>query len=144
MRKRLSGRLIASLKSQRRFIILPATRFLTYTFADGTMSHVSLETCWRDCILAADVLDEPSAARPFTELGACPRRRCKVFAGIAYRLRTGCQWDATASELGRGSTCYRRLSEWVELDAVCRTDHDCLIFVDREWRLSAHVVAGRT
>jgi transposase len=36
----------------------------------------------------------------------------KVFAGIVYRLRTGCQWDALPSEFGSGSTCYRRFAQW--------------------------------
>lgn len=35
----------------------------------------------------------------------------KAFAGIVYRLRTGCQWDAIPSEFGSGSTCYRRFVE---------------------------------
>jgi transposase len=38
----------------------------------------------------------------------------KAFAGIVYRLRTGCQWDAIPSEFGSGSTCYRRFVEWCE------------------------------
>jgi transposase len=33
-------------------------------------------------------------------------------AGIQYRLRTGCQWDAIPKEFGSGSTCYRRFVEW--------------------------------
>jgi len=36
----------------------------------------------------------------------------KVFAGIMYRLRTGCQWDAIPSDFGSGSTCYRRFAKW--------------------------------
>ena len=38
----------------------------------------------------------------------------EAFAGIVYRLRTGCHWDAIASEFGSGSTCYRRFVEWCE------------------------------
>jgi transposase len=48
-------------------------------------------------------------------LGGRPRvTDRKVFAGIIYRLRTGCQWDAIPSEFGSGSTCYRRFAEWTE------------------------------
>lgn len=36
----------------------------------------------------------------------------KAMAGILYRLRTGCQWDAIPKEFGSGSTCYRRFVEW--------------------------------
>ena len=31
-----------------------------------------------------------------------------VFAGIVYRLRTGCQWHALPREFGSGSTCHAR------------------------------------
>jgi len=36
----------------------------------------------------------------------------RAMCGILYRLRTGCQWDAIASEFGSRSTCYRRFVEW--------------------------------
>ncbi len=36
----------------------------------------------------------------------------RVFAGIVYRLRTGCQWKAIPSCFGSGSTCHARFSEW--------------------------------
>ena len=36
-----------------------------------------------------------------------------VFAGILYRLKTGCQWKALPREFGSGSTCHRRMQHWV-------------------------------
>ena len=40
----------------------------------------------------------------------------KVMDGIIYVLRTGCQWKMRPKEYGSGSTCHRRLQEWVRLD----------------------------
>ena len=39
----------------------------------------------------------------------------KVMDGIVYVLRTGCQWKMLPKEHGSGSTCHRRLQEWVRL-----------------------------
>jgi putative transposase len=39
----------------------------------------------------------------------------QVLGGIAYRLRTGCQWKAIPTEFGSGSTCHRRFQEWQAL-----------------------------
>jgi transposase len=36
----------------------------------------------------------------------------KVFDGILYVLRTGCQWKMLPKEYGSGSTCHRRFQEW--------------------------------
>ena len=36
----------------------------------------------------------------------------KVFDGILYILRTGCQWKMGPDEYGPGSTCHRRFQEW--------------------------------
>ena len=36
----------------------------------------------------------------------------KVFDGIVYILRTGCQWKMLPKEYGSGSTCHRRFQEW--------------------------------
>jgi transposase len=47
-------------------------------------------------------------------LGGRPRvSDRKIFAGVMYRLRTGCQWKALPEQFGSGSTCHRRFSEWV-------------------------------
>lgn len=37
----------------------------------------------------------------------------RVLAGIAYRLRTGCQWKAIPVEFGSGSGVHKRFQEWV-------------------------------
>ena len=39
----------------------------------------------------------------------------KVFNGILYVLRTGCQWKMLPSEFGSGSICHRRFQQWVQL-----------------------------
>jgi putative transposase len=38
----------------------------------------------------------------------------KVFDGIMFILRTGCQWKMLPKEYGSGSTCHRRFQEWRE------------------------------
>jgi putative transposase len=40
----------------------------------------------------------------------------KVLNGIAYILRTGCQWKMLPKEYGSGSTCHRRFQQWNEAD----------------------------
>ena len=61
---------------------------------------------------------------PAKPLGGRPRvDDRKIFAGIVYRLRTGCQWRALPDKFGSGATCHRRFSEWVAagvFDAVFR------------------------
>jgi transposase len=52
----------------------------------------------------------------------------KVFADIVYRLRTGCQWDATPSEFGSGSTCHPSFAEWVEADAFGKIHAEALCY----------------
>ncbi len=39
----------------------------------------------------------------------------KVFDGIMFVLRTGCQWKMLPKEYGSGSTCHRRFQEWMQL-----------------------------
>ena len=52
---------------------------------------------------------------PPKPLGGRPRvSDRRIFAGIIYRLKTGCQWKALPSQFASGSTCHRRFSEWVE------------------------------
>ena len=34
------------------------------------------------------------------------------FAGIVYRLRTGCQWKALPECFGSRSTCHLRMQQW--------------------------------
>lgn len=63
----------------------------------------------------------------------------KALAGIVYRLRTGCQWDAIPSDFGSPATCYRRFVEWTE-DRVFEKIHLELVIyyhdrhgIDLEW-----------
>jgi transposase len=35
-----------------------------------------------------------------------------ILAGILYRLRTGCQWQALPKQFGSGATCHRRFQQW--------------------------------
>ena len=39
----------------------------------------------------------------------------KVFDGIVFVLRTGCQWKMLPKVYGSGSTCHRRYQEWMQL-----------------------------
>lgn len=43
--------------------------------------------------------------------GGRPRVPDRVaFAGILYRVRTGCQWKALPVDFGSGSTCHLRMT----------------------------------
>ncbi len=42
----------------------------------------------------------------------------KVFDGIFYILRTGCQWKMLPKEYGSGSVCHCRFQEWKKLDVL--------------------------
>src|SRR5262249_13063013 len=50
---------------------------------------------------------KPMGGRP-----RVPARR--VMAGIAYRLKTGCQWKALPREFGSGATCHRWFQQWTD------------------------------
>ncbi len=46
----------------------------------------------------------------------------KVFDGIMFILRTGCQWKLLPKDYGSGSTCHRRFQEWRQsgiFDKLC-------------------------
>jgi transposase len=58
-----------------------------------------------------------------------------VMSGIAYRLRTGCQWDAIPREFGSGSTCYRRFVEWQKAGVFHRIHVEMLRFYDDQRRI---------
>ena len=55
-----------------------------------------------------------------------------VMAGIIYRLRTGCQWDAIPQEFGIGSTCYRRFREWRKGGVFAMAHELTLRYYDRK------------
>lgn len=56
----------------------------------------------------------------------------QIFAGILYRLRTGCQWKALPSDFGSGSTCHLRFQQWVEAGVFGEIFRQLLHHYDRE------------
>ena len=54
----------------------------------------------------------------------------RILAGIVYRLKTGCQWEALPAEFGSGSTCHRRFSEWVRRGTFVKIWEVLLEFYD--------------
>lgn len=56
----------------------------------------------------------------------------RVMAGIVYRLRTGCQWDAVPAEFGSGSTCYRRFLEWEKAGVFAMAHCEALLYYDEK------------
>lgn len=54
----------------------------------------------------------------------------KIFAGVVYRLKTGCQWRALPDEFGSGATCHRRFSQWVEAGVFRGLFQEMLRFYD--------------
>ena len=53
-----------------------------------------------------------------------------VMAGILYRLRTGCQWDAIPAEFGSRSTCYRRFVAWTKAGVFKMMHVEMLLYYD--------------
>lgn len=71
-----------------------------------------------------------AAAKP---LGGRPRVPDRaVFAGIVYRLRTGCQWKALPREFGSGSTCHLRFQQWTRAGVFERIFAALVKFYDDE------------
>jgi len=56
----------------------------------------------------------------------------RAMAGILYRLRTGCQWDAIPKEFGSGSTCYRRFVEWRQAGVFHMMHVEMLLYYDEQ------------
>jgi putative transposase len=50
--------------------------------------------------------------RPVKQGGRPRVDRRRVFDGILYVLRTGCQWNAAPKEFGSSSTLHRYFQEW--------------------------------
>lgn len=64
----------------------------------------------------------------------------KVFAGILYVLRTGCQWKAMPREFGSGSAIHDYFQEWTEsglfekLWRLALEEYDELVGIDWQWQ----------
>lgn len=56
----------------------------------------------------------------------------KVFDGILFVLRTGCQWKMLPKEYGSGSTCHRRFQEWRKVGIFYRLWHILLKIYDNK------------
>ena len=56
----------------------------------------------------------------------------KVFDGILYVLRAGCQWKMLPKEYSSGSTCHRRFQEWNKLDVFKKMWIRLLKIYDKE------------
>ena len=72
-----------------------------------------LKTIWRvpeDAWVEVRKLLPPEKALQTPGRPVVPFRR--VFDGILYVLRTGCQWKAVPKEFGSGSTVHLRFQEW--------------------------------
>ena len=66
------------------------------------------------------------------EGGREPVEARRVFRGIVYRLKTGCQWAAIPKEFGSGSTCRRRFREWERAGVFHMLHTEMLLYYDRE------------
>ena len=73
----------------------------------------------------------------------------KVFDGIIFRLRSGCQWNKIPAEFGNDRTIHRHFQKWCELGvferiwAVLAQHCDDLRLVDWEWQ-SVDCSMGKT
>ena len=81
----------------------------------------------------------PEAPKP---KGGRPRVPDRViFAGILYRVRTGCQWHALPKEFGSGSTCHARFQQWVKAGVFQQFWVAALRYYDRrrgiQWQWTA-------
>ncbi len=65
----------------------------------------------------------------------------KIFNGILYVLRTGCQWKMLPREYGSGSTAHRHFQAWVrqgvfgKLWRLCLQEYHDLKGIDWRWQL---------
>ena len=72
--------------------------------------------------------------------GRPPVDRRKVFNGIVYVLRTGCQWKMMPREYGSGSTCHRYFQKWrgrgvfLKLWGNCLREYDDRKGIAWEWQ----------
>ena len=72
--------------------------------------------------------------------GRPPTGHRKVFNGILYVLRTGCQWKMLPREYGSGSTTHEHFQVWVQagiigkLWTLCLNEYDDLKGIDWRWQ----------
>ena len=76
-----------------------------------------------------------------SKLGGRPRvDRRRVFDGILFILRTGCQWNSAPGEFGSSSTLYRYFRDWTERGVFFRLwkealrEYDELKGIDWGWQ----------
>ena len=83
------------------------------------------------------VIAEMDLAKSMGRRRAGPRR---VWDGIIFRMRTGCQWKRLPRELGDDSAIHRTFQRWVELGvleriwAVLVEECEDLVGADWEWQ----------
>jgi len=71
----------------------------------------------------------PEQPRP---KGGRPRVPDRVaFAGILYRVRTGCQWKALPADFGSGSTCHLRMMQWIRAGLFEKLHEEMLRYYDK-------------
>jgi transposase len=64
--------------------------------------------------------------------GGRPRVPDRIaMAGILYRVRTGCQWNAIPRVFGSGSTCHLRLTQWVRGGVFVKIYKEMLRYYDK-------------
>jgi len=95
-------------------------------------TKTTLDTLWRVpdelWTLIAPVLGPEKAAG---SIGRPPRPFRRVFDGILYVLRTGCQWHALPRMVyGPGSTVHARFSQWVRSGVFLKAWQQVLAYYD--------------
>lgn len=54
----------------------------------------------------------------------------RIMAGILFRLRTGCQWQALPKDFGSGPTCHRRFQQWEKAGVFVRIYRELVRYYD--------------
>jgi transposase len=78
--------------------------------------------------------------KPINTIGRPAVSFRKVFDGILYVLRTGCQWKMLPKEYGSGSPCHRRFQQWStskvfqKLWARLLKEYDYVVGIQWNWQ----------
>jgi transposase len=97
-------------------IIAPYFNILSVKYLDKSKrKYVRTITCIQDH-LCNEIKNILPYEKPENAIGTPVVPYRKVFDGILFVLRTGCQWKMVPKEYGSGSTCNRRFQEWMQLD----------------------------